>query len=203
MEAVMKKYLCILAVLGCFSVAGAANAQLPANPWAPHPNDGYFGENVPDKSPDKSPDAPAYGNGPTGGDILPVDPWAKSRDRTGIQTWRGSGQHGRLNYVGEATTFGTDYGQERLAPEVNRHNMLVLTEHLRKLGYKIPDSYDENIKNMPKNYTNILRESYQDVYAADDPLSKAFSNVMSNFEDGLGLDFQNILFNTMDLLGTD
>ena len=110
---------------------------------------------------------------------------------------------GSENEEQTAAELGADYGQERLAPEVNRHNMLVLTEHLRKLGYKIPDSYDENIKNMPKNYTNILRESYQDVYAADDPLSKAFSNVMSNFEDGLGLDFQNILFNTMDLLGTD
>ena len=40
----MKKYLYILAAIGCISLAAPANAQLPANPWAPNPNDGYFGE---------------------------------------------------------------------------------------------------------------------------------------------------------------
>ena len=112
----MKKYFYILAAIGCLSLAATANAQLPANPWSPNPNDGYFGDNLPEKGPDTSPNAPAYENGPTNGDILPVDPWARARDRSGIVTWRGSGQHGKLNYVGEVTTYTDAQGQEMIAP---------------------------------------------------------------------------------------
>lgn len=199
----MKKYFYILAAIGCLSLAATANAQLPANPWLPNPNDGYFGDNLPEKGPDTSPNAPAYENGPTNGDILPVDPWARARDRSGIVTWRGSGQHGKLNYVGEATTYTDAQGQEMIAPEVNRHNMLVMTEHLRNMGYKIPESYDQKIKDMPKAYGKLLRENYDKVFSAEDPFGKSFSRILTDVEDGTGLDFENILFNTMDILGTD
>lgn len=206
MEAVMKKSLFTLALAICFAFASAAFAQLPANPWQaqpPKPNDGYFGDNVADKSPDLAPNAPVYGNGATGGDILPVDPWARARDRTNTKTWRGSGKHGELNYVGEATTYGDAQGQEMIAPEVNRHNMLVATEHLRKMGYKIPKSYDEKIKNMPQAYAEKLREAYSDVFQLNDPLGKSFSQMMTDVENGTGLDFQNLLFNSIDILSTD
>lgn len=203
MEAAMKNYFSLFAVIGCLTLASAAYAQLPANPWSPKPNDGYFA-NVANKADGtEAPVVPEYGNSQTGGQVLPVDPWAKSRDRSGVKTWRGSAQHGKLNYVGEATTFGDDYGQERLAPEVNRHNMLVLTDYLRKMGYKIPESYDSNIKNMPQNYKKILRESYEDVYSSNNPLSSTFSWMMDGFEQETGLDLENILFNTMDILATD
>ena len=44
MEAAMKKYFSLLAVLGCLTMASVAFAQLPTNPWSPKPNDGYFEE---------------------------------------------------------------------------------------------------------------------------------------------------------------
>ena len=206
MEAVMKKYFYILAAIGCLSLASSANAQLPANPWAPNPNDGYFGDNLPEQGPDTAPNAPLYENGPTNGDILPVDPWSRARDRSGIETWRGSGNHGRLNYVGEATTYTDAQGQEMIAPEVNRHNMLVMTEHLRKMGYKIPDSYDQKIRDMPQTYARYLRNAYDKSTSStlsDDPLGALFSGVMSNVEEGTGLDFENILFNSIDILSKD
>ena len=123
-------FFSLLAVM----LAGTAFAQLPANPWvpqAPSPNDGYFGDNTgnTDANGDAT-NAPMYANGPTEGNILPVDPWARARDRSGIRTWRGSGQHGKLNYIGEATTYTTASGQEMIAPEVNRHNMIVMLDHL-------------------------------------------------------------------------
>ena len=177
--------------------------RLPTNPWSPKPNDGYFEEVANKPAEEGVPTIPEYSGGQTNGEVLPVDPWAKSRDRSGVKTWRGSAQHGKLNYVGEATTFGDDYGQERLAPEVNRHNMLVLTDYLRKMGYKIPESYDQNIKDMPKNYKRILKQSYEDVYNANDPLSVTFTQIMDGVEQGTGLDLENILFNTMDILATD
>jgi hypothetical protein len=187
--------------------AGATYAQLPANPWVvqeAQPNDGYMGDDVGNGT--NGGDvitAPVYQSNSSGGEILPVDPWARARDRSGVRTWRGSGQHGKLNYIGEATTYTTAYGQEMIAPEVNRHNMIVMLEHLRKMGYKIPDSYDQNIKNMPKTYTQYLHQSISDVNAASDPFSRSFVNMLQSVENATGLDFNNILFTSMDILGTD
>lgn len=198
----MKKYICIIALSGFMLNASAALAQLPSNPWAPNPNDGYFGDNVANTDVTQ---APIYDNTANGGEILPVDPWARARDRSGIKTWRGSGQHGKLNYIGEATTYTTAMGQEMIAPEVNRHNMIVMLEHLRNMGYQIPDSYDEKIKAMPSEYKATLQRSLDDVTdnAGDDPLSLMFTNVYSIMENYTGLDFNNMLMNTMDILGTD
>ena len=180
----------------------SAEAQLPGNPWAPHPNDGYFGDNVGNGTGGAITDAPVYKEN-NGGQIIPVDPWARARDRSGIQTWRGSGQHGKLNYIGEATTYTDAMGQEMIAPEVNRHNMITMLQHLRNMGYKIPTSYDQKIKDMPKNYTQYLRQSIGDVGRANDPFSESFVNIIKSIENYSGLDFNNILFNSMDLLGTD
>ncbi len=189
--------------------ASVACAQLPANPWVaqpPSPNDGYFGENVGNSTQGGDVvNAPVYNNGPTGGNILPVDPWARARDRSGVRTWRGSGQHGKLNYIGEATTYTTAMGQEMIAPEVNRHNMVVMLDHLRNMGYNIPESYNEKIKSMPHEYKETLRASMEAVAgsSSDNPMSLIFNNMYNIFEDYSGLDLSNILMNTMDILGTD
>ena len=153
--------------LGLF--AASAHAQLPANPWVPQPpapNDGYFGEDIGNGTGGDIVDSPIYGQGPTNGDIFPVDPWARARDRSGVRTWK---------------------------------------EHLRNMGYNIPDTYDQKIKDMPSDYKATLQQSLQDVTAnaGDDPLSLMFSNVYNIMEDYTGLDFNNLLFNTMDILGTD
>ncbi len=200
----MKHLFTTLAIAVTLVAAKDAGAQLPANPWEISPNDGTF-DNVDyaTSAKDAVTNAPMYGDGPTDGDVLPVDPWAKARDKSGIETWRGSGQHGRLNYVGEATTYGDAMGQEMIAPEVNRHNMLVMLEHLRKLGYKIPDSYDSKIKNLPSTYRQILQENFAKVQSADDPFGRSFVHMMDGIEEGTGLDLENILFNSLDILGTD
>ena len=196
-------HLTLLCAIG-FSFSG--NAQLPTNPWAPNPNDGYF-ENVPTYDAQQTPEIPQYKNGQTNGQVLPVDPWARSRDRSGIKTWRGSGRHdGGLNYVGEATTYGTAYGQEMIAPEVNRHNLKVMTQHLRNLGYKIPTSYDTNIENFASEYAKDLRKAYDNIAYKDhtgDPISGISSSFIGLFENATGLDTENLLFNSIDLLNTD
>jgi hypothetical protein len=201
----MKKLFSILAIVAAFGTSVAAYAQLPANPWAINPNDGDFrgGVNYDNTMQDSVTEAPIYDNTANGREILPVDPWAKARDKSGTETWRGSGQHGRLDYIGEATTFGDAQGQEMIAPEVNRHNMLVATQHLRDLGYKIPAGYDEKIRNLPETYRKILRHNYDKVHSADDPFGRSFVWMMEGFEQGTGLDLENILFNSLDILGTD
>lgn len=196
----MKKHFYLLSIGAAVLMASTAMAQLPANPWEIKPNDGYMGDDVANTDVTQ---APVYQDTTNGADILPVDPWARARDKSGIQTWRGSGQHGKLNYIGEATTYGEAHGQEMIAPEVNRHNMLVATEHLRNLGYKIPDSYDENIKNMPKNYARHLREAYDGLGHQNNPFDSMFSGTLDVVENMTGLDMENILFNTIDILSTD
>ncbi len=195
-----------LTVLGLLLWASSVNAQLPANPWtpqAPSPNDGYFGDNIGNGTGGDITDAPVYADNAGGGEILPVDPWARARDRSGVRTWRGSGQHGKLNYIGEGTTYSTAMGQEMIAPEVNRHNMITMLDHLRRLGYKIPASYDEKIKNLPQEYTGYLRQSISDVNDARDPFSESFVGMLNSVENATGLEFNNILFNSLNLLGTD
>lgn len=199
----MKHTLGIMAFLSVLLIGGTAFAQLPSNPWAPNPNDGNFGNNVADTDITK---APVYENNSSGGEILPVDPWARARDKSGIKTWRGSGQHGKLNYIGEATTFTGAKGQEMIAPEVNRHNMNVALDHLRRMGYKIPDSYDQGVSNMPKNYAKHLREAYDQLLQADvktDPFGGIANGMMEGFEKNTGLDIENLLFNSIDVLSTD
>ena len=186
-------------------ISAKSYAQLPASPWQPQlpaPNDGYFGNNVADAAGSDITDSPIYANNAGGGEILPVDPWARARDRSGVRTWRGSGQHGKLNYIGEGTVFNTG-DMEMLAPEVNRHNMITMLDHLRKMGYQIPQSYDEKIKNMPSSYRRELEDSIVDVNAADDPFSKVFVGMIGTIENSTGLSFDNILFNTINILGTD
>ena len=203
---IFSKLLAFWSLILCSSIS---YAQLPANPWvpqAPSPNDGYFGDNTGNSTQGGDvTNAHGYSNVPTGGNMLPVDPCARARDTSGVRTWRGSGQHGKLNYIGEATTYTTAMGQEMIAPEVNRHNMIVMLDHLRNMGYKIPESYNEKIKMMPIEYKDTLKRSMAQVTSdsSDNPLSMIFSNMYNIVEDYSGLDLNNILMNTMDILGTD
>lgn len=70
----MKKYFSLLAVLGCLTMASAAFAQLPTNPWSPKPNDGYFEEVANKPAEEGVPTIPEYSGGQTNGEVLPVEP---------------------------------------------------------------------------------------------------------------------------------
>lgn len=208
------RYFALLSSACCFLMAESAFAQLPSNPWAAQPTSNTAVTAGASTSSSESvasaaqrlnaPMAPsADSRAADYSDILPVDPWARARDYSGTTSWRGSAQHGKLDYTGEATTWGTAYGQEMIAPEVNRHNMVVMTQHFRDLGYKIPADYDEKIMNMPQAYGKILRNAYDDIGHGSSPLDTMFAGMLDAFEDGTGLDVENLLFNSIDLLSTD
>lgn len=200
----MKKLSGTLLAIAMTLFATAVWAQLPTNPFNTSENDGMFNDvKKTNNTKESVTTSPMYSDGVTGGEVLPVDPWANARDRSGKETWRGSGQHGRLNYVGEATTYTDAQGQEMIAPEVNRHNMVVGLDHLRRLGYKIPEEYNETIKNAPSAYKRKLEQSMADVSRSSDPFSKSLMRMMGLFEQGTGLDLRNILFNSIRLVGTD
>lgn len=117
--------------------------------------------------------------------------------------WRGSGQFGKLNYTGEVTTYGTAFGQEMLAPEVNNHNMKVMLQHLRDLGYKIPESYDNRFGNFLQDYAGDLRKAYSGLGHQNNPFDTMFSGFLDVVEDQSGLDMENVLFNSIDLISRD
>ncbi len=117
--------------------------------------------------------------------------------------WRGSGSFGKLDYTGEVTTYGTAYGQEMLAPEVNNHNMNVMVQHLRNLGYKIPESYDNKFQNFLSDYSDELRDAYNGLGHQNNPFDTMFSGFLDVVEDQSGLDMENVLFNSIDLINRD
>lgn len=201
----MKKMFRIVAAMLYLLTAYNAVAQLPSDPWKASTIKNNYGsyKKIKTKSAQQPTDAPLYANGPTDGNVLPVDPWATARDRSGTTSWRGSGRHGRLDYTGEATTYTDAQGQEMIAPEVNRENMVIGLKQLRKMGYKIPDSYDQKIRDMPQAYGRLLKENYSKVYQLSDPLGQGFTRMMDSVEDGTGLDFENLLFNSIQVLSTD
>lgn len=127
---------------------------------------------------------------------------ANGRYKAG-DSWRGSGQHGKLNYTGEVTTYGTAFGQEMLAPEVNNHNMKVMLQHLRDLGYKIPESYDNRFGNFLQDYASDLRKAYSGLGHQNNPFDTMFSGFLDVVEDQSGLDMENLLFNSFDLMSRD
>lgn len=119
---------------------------------------------------------------------------------TNGDSWRGSGKFGNLNYTGSVTTYGTAYGQEMLAPEVNSHNMKVMIQHLRDLGYKIPESYDNKFQNMLSDYAVDLRSAYDGLGHQNNPFDTMFSGILDFVEEESELDMENLLFNSIDLI---
>ena len=155
----------------------------------------------------------AKGNAKTGVEVQKIDTLSTTtaKDVTPTQNtvarlggaWRGSGKFGQLGYTGEVTTYGTAYGQEMLAPEVNNHNMNIMLKHLRDLGYKIPSSYDNKFQDFLQNYSQDLHDAYNGLGHQNNPFDTMFSGFLDVVEDQSGLDMENLLFNSIDLINQD
>ena len=127
----------------------------------------------------------------------------KTNSKKASENWRGSGRYGGLDYTGSVTTYGTAYGQEMIAPEVNTHNMNTMVQHLRNLGYKIPEKYNNGFQNLTKNYAKDLRKAYDGLGHQHNPFDTMFSGFLDVIEDQSGLDMENLLFNSVDLISRD
>jgi len=107
-------------------------------------------------------------------------------------------------FVGENTTWTKAQGQKSIAPEVNIANMLIMTDHLRKLGYKIPPEFDEFIRKSPENLRKKIMGALQDIRDSSDNKSDiveySFARVLSVVEKQTGFDLTNIFDTTFNLL---
>ncbi len=103
-------------------------------------------------------------------------------------------------FTGEMTTWGTDYGQRATAPEVNMHNILSITQHLRNMGYKIPSTFEDRVKAAPGAVRDRIYKAMRDLERQDDPFSKGAKLVLDQFEVETGLSYDNLIGNSLDLL---
>ncbi len=170
----MPVWLCFLS---SFVVAG----ELPVNPWI-----------------NRSPVEDRISNTSA---ILNVREGSAMRVRAGVGDKPGQRDVYKIDrnlYTGEATTFGPAYGQEMIAPEVNEANILLMMEHLRKIGYNIPREYDSYIVNAPEWYQRKYMEIFQKLNSAansNNPIIRIPHDLLKDLEAKTGLSLENF-FNT-------
>lgn len=102
-------------------------------------------------------------------------------------------------FTGRLTTWGDGYAVPN-APEVNMHNILSITQHLRRMGYDIPDSLEERIKAAPATTKKKIMGAFSEVRGSNDISSKIANFFIDHFESETGLSTDNLLGNSLDLL---
>lgn len=104
-------------------------------------------------------------------------------------------------FTGEMTTWGDSPNAKYNAPEVNMHNILSITQHLRNMGYQIPTSFEEKVKNAPKATRDRIFHAMNQLKKQDDPFSKGTRLLLKAFEHETGLSYENLVGNSLNLLG--
>lgn len=105
-------------------------------------------------------------------------------------------------FTGEMTTWGKDYGQRATAPEVNMHNILAITQHLRNMGYQIPTTFEDRVKAAPGAVRDRIFKAMQDLERQNDPFSKGAKLVLDQFETETGLSYDNLIGNSLNLISS-
>ncbi len=104
-------------------------------------------------------------------------------------------------YIGNKTTWDDAKGQAETAPEVNIYNMLVMTDHLRSLGYQIPEGFDEGLRKAPAHLHDKILNSLS-IMSVDrgDPFSKSSSMFIEIFNEQTGFDMENLISTSIGIL---
>ncbi len=107
-------------------------------------------------------------------------------------------------YIGGKTTWNTASGQTEMAPEVNIYNMLVMTDHLRSLGYEIPAGFDDGLRRAPAHLHQKMMSSL-DYLSKDqgEPITKSTSAFIRIFERETGFSLENLMGTSLKVLGNE
>lgn len=167
----MKKFLLLLTCLTALT-AGTALAQLAANPWANK-----------SAASDKAAQARKYPNG-NNTEFGSENPW-------GVEN---------PNYIGDKTTWDKSRGQAEIAPEANITNLLLMTQHLRNMGYQIPDGLDNVISSAPAKLRAEIWGSMQQLQSSSNPVATASVTFAQIFEGRTGLSIQNLIGNSLRIM---
>ena len=90
-----------------------------------------------------------------------------------------------------------------IAPEVNTSNILLMTNHLRKVGYQIPAEYDDYIKEAPTWYKEKYLSALQELNSATmdkDPITGIAQNFRKFIEEKTGLSLENFVNTSFNVI---
>lgn len=104
------------------------------------------------------------------------------------------------DFVGENTTWNTAMGQKEIAPDANITNMLLMTQHLRNMGYQIPDGLDDLINTAPQKLRNEIAAAMYQLKNSDHPFATIETGLADIFEKNTGLSLENLIMNSLRII---
>lgn len=104
------------------------------------------------------------------------------------------------DFVGENTTWNTAMGQDEIAPDVNITNMLLMTQHLRDMGYQIPEGLDTLIDTAPQKLRREIMRSMVELKNSDHPVANISTGLADIFEKNTGLSLENLIMNSLRII---
>ena len=132
---------------------------------------------------------------------LASNPWAsKSPASDKVQPAVNTLNQKLPDFVGENTTWNTAMGQKEIAPDVNITNMLLMTQHLRNMGYQIPDGLDNLINTAPQKLRNEIAEAMYQLKNSSHPIATMERGLEEIFEKNTGLSLENLIMNSLRII---
>lgn len=145
---------------------------------------------------------------------LPTDPWEKKTAQQqkkldqvkakSRKTVNFNGQNPNNvplpHYVGESTTWNTAMGQREIAPDVNITNMLLMTQHLRNVGYQIPTGLDQVISNAPAKLRRQILGALNYLQSSRHPVAVGAEGMSDIFERYTGFSITNLIENSIRII---
>ena len=134
---------------------------------------------------------------------LEADPWATKspvQDKRSQQAAPNTLTVPQPDYVGDNTTWNTAMGQKEIAPDVNITNMLLMTQHLRNMGYQIPDGLDDLINTAPAKLRNEIYASMYQLKHSKHPVAQMEGGLSDIFEKNTGLSLENLIMNSLRII---
>ncbi len=104
------------------------------------------------------------------------------------------------DFVGSNSTWNTAMGQKMIAPDVNITNMLLMTQHLRNMGYQIPDGIDNLINTAPEKLRRQIMASMIYLKQSNHPVATASNAYAEIFEKYTGLSIENLIENSLRII---
>ncbi len=105
-------------------------------------------------------------------------------------------------YIGDKTTWAQPKGQKETAPDVNITNILLMSQHLRNMGYQIPEGLDKVVNTAPRWLKNEIWASMQYLQSSSNPVALASVGFAEIFESRTGFSIENLIGNSLRLIDT-
>lgn len=136
---------------------------------------------------------------------LAANPWAnkniaKPQTNSVLKTGENSWNIEQPAYIGDKTTWAQPKGQKETAPDVNITNILLMSQHLRNMGYQIPEGLDNIINTAPAWLKREIWTSMKYLQASSNPVATASVGFAEIFESRTGFSIENLIGNSLRLI---